>query len=86
MILHDLPAIVTATTAPTALDDPRDRALSGLHQSLAVRRLMPGIRDTCVVHATFRPDTMALYTALGHDPRDPLVVDTCDPVADRLAA
>ena len=40
-----------------------------------------------MVRAIFEPETMGLYTALGLDPREPLVVDTgpCD-TAQRLAA
>jgi hypothetical protein len=82
MTLHDHPVLATA-----ALDDPRDHAPSCRQRSLAVRRLMPANSNARVVHAIFMPETMALYTALGHDPREPLVVDTgpCPP-GERLAA
>ena len=82
MTLHDHPA-----RAAAALDDPRERAPTCLHRSLAARRLTPGSRDKGVVRAIFEPETMGLYTALGLDPREPLVVDTgpCD-TAQRLAA
>jgi hypothetical protein len=77
MTLHDDPALAAA--APTTLDDPRERAPSSLHRSLAVRCLMPGGRNPRQVHAIFRPETMALYTALGLDPREPLVVARSEP-------
>jgi hypothetical protein len=82
MTLHDHPA-----RAGAALDDPRERAPTCLHRSLAARRLTPGSRDKGVVRAIFDPETMGLYTALGLDPREPLIVDTgpCD-TAQRLAA
>jgi hypothetical protein len=86
MTLHHRPALPADAAGPAPLDDPRERAPSCRHRSLAARRLPPGGRES-VVRTIFSPDTMGLYTALGLDPRDPLVVDTgpCG-TARRLAA
>jgi hypothetical protein len=87
MTLHDHPAFPADAASPAPLDDPRERAPSCRHRSLAARRLTPGGRHDGVVRTIFSPDTIGLYTALGLDPRDPLVVDTgpCG-AAPRLAA
>jgi hypothetical protein len=66
-----------AAAGPTPLDDPRAAGPSSLHQSLAVRRLLGDAgrgRSARMVRHVFAPETMALYTALGLDPRDPLVL------------
>ena len=89
MTLHDHPARATARGTP--LDDPRAAGPSSLHRSLAVRRLLgdPGRGGNArMVRHVFTPETMALYTALGLDPRDPLVLvggapqPACDPCVD----
>jgi hypothetical protein len=75
MTLHDHPA--WAATRCTPLDDPREFGSSSPHRTLAARRLLGdagGDRDARMVRHVFNPDTMAAYTALGLDPREPLVL------------
>jgi hypothetical protein len=88
MTLHDHPALPADAASLAPLDDPRERAPSCRHRSIAARRLTPVGPDRGVVRTIFSPDTIGLYTALGLDPREPLVVDTGAPLpaACRLAA